>query len=336
MKGLAKALLITLTLGASPRIAAGWTIGTALTDPCHERMTMAAAHDLITQGRLLPPPKELPENDSWLGLYRAFDKRLGLEFANDAARWQATSLLVGLRYPDIGDQSAANANALQQRHENPEYPSSHFIRGPEHDYASGDLAAYYAGLAHLRQGIHTAWRALEDKDPIRPTRVFLDDYGPTELMLWGPAFYLGMALHAFEDSFSHCVRSDDLRRIRHVMNGVEAGKYEFDPERDGLPHSSGMDACNGPGAPIAQIVPQAVADLLEAVAQVDDEDALNVALDRWLSYEPGCELHNDFCNSRWLEMTQSEISKPPFSCELTKAIESRPSLLGIVLGLLFQ
>ncbi|MCU0661265.1 MAG: hypothetical protein MUC50_02950 [Myxococcota bacterium] len=325
-----------LALMPTHRGAFAWSIGTAVTDPCHERLTLAAAKDRIASGNLLGASSpELPSSDLWRGLYRSFDRSLGLDLVTDTARWQATSLLVGVRYPDIGAQSVASANDLQQSHEDSANASIHFLRTSEQDYAAGDLAAHRAGVARLRKELAVVWQALDDSNQLEQVRVYLDDYGTTAIPLWGPAFHLGIALHLWEDSFSHCIRSNDLRSIRHVMNGLEAGNYEFYAPRDGLPHSSGMDACNGAGAPIAEVVPTSVAELLEAVARINDEDSLNLVISRWFSYEPGCNIENDFCDSRWLDIAHSEAMTPPFSCWSTPR-RGAPAPMTIFLGLLLQ
>lgn len=327
-------LLLLAVMGAAPDSSSAWTIGTAATDACHEELTMAAARDRIAEGKMLGRGNtEPPQDKRWRGLYRLFNKRLHLDLSDDTAAWQATSLLVGVRYPDIGPDSVTSANDIQRRHEDPYNSAAHFLRAPEDDYQAGDVAAFNAGDARVRQEIAATWRLLRSGDQVVRVGVYLDEYGTTTMPLWGPAFHLGVALHAFEDSFSHCIRSDDLHRVRHVMNAVEAGKYEFSRKRDGLPHSSGMDACHGAARPIARVVPTAIADLLDAVARVDDELGLNAALAKWVSYEPGCDLDNDFCESKWLDIANTEAMSPPFDCAAV-AWTPRRGLIELLLTLL--
>jgi hypothetical protein len=91
------------------------------------------------------------------------------------------------------------------------------------------------------------------EEQLTTTHFAIDFYGDIEVDVWAPAFYLGKALHALQDSFTHTVRSNNLSKIRHVMNFVEAITSAYDESQDGLRHSSSMDACGFEPSEVIQL-----------------------------------------------------------------------------------
>ena len=182
------------------------------------------------------------------------------------------------------------------------------------------------------------------------TRPFtLDQYGTFEVEVRSPAYHLGRALHALEDSFTHTLRTLNLRGVIHVMNYAEAIGGTLHEERDGLPHASATDSCqlvtSDPAHPAnkdsASAAEEAAADLLRAAAPTlagtrPSAPEIAVVLDKWLGYVPGAQLGfaegcvkaNDYCNSPWLELARLHPSKPILGCGLSSLARARTAPFG--------
>ena len=131
--------------------------------------------------------------------------------------------------------------------------------------------------------------------------------------MWAPAYYLGRALHALQDSFAHTIRSDDLSQIRHVLNYVDAIEGHLSEARDGLPHSAHMDSCDGDTLPIVMTAVTASAELIAAVnltVAMRSVQPTQVVLEKWLKHEPGCTIENDYCDSAWVALARQEQTGP--------------------------
>ncbi len=122
-------------------------------------------------------------------------------------------------------------------------------------------------------------------------------------------------MHTFQDTFSHMIRSDDVREIHHVMNYIDASTVGHDEKRDGLAHSLTMDDCFGAAAEIAETATIATSELMRAFIadiRVYKGEATDQVLDDWLQLKPGCTMENNYCDSRWLEMARREQTEPLF------------------------
>jgi hypothetical protein len=145
--------------------------------------------------------------------------------------------------------------------------------------------------------------------------VTVDFHGEVEIDAWAPAFYLGKALHTIADSFSHTIRTDDMSKIIHVLNYAEAVAGEWKEERDGLRHSNSMDECTEAMGPVLEGVLQASVDLVfaaMAVIEGEDENLVGVqaVMDKWLTYETGCSMQNNYCDSQWAQRAKDDPTLP--------------------------
>ena len=144
-------------------------------------------------------------------------------------------------------------------------------------------------------------------------KLYFDFYGLVDIDVWEPAYLVGRALHALQDSFAHTIRSDDLQRIRHVLNYVDAIGGALDEKVDGLPHSDHMDTCEGETEPIARTASLASMALIGAINESlmnRDVRAVQVVLDEWVTYEPGCMAQNNYCDAMWLPLARQAQTGP--------------------------
>ena len=292
-----------------------YTINTGFTDACHEQMTYLAAKDLFASGLFKPEDTvPVPTDDVWKAVSEYITRTMNLEFESDAQEFTVVSLMIGARYPDNRGKSITNVQSLREVHRDPNQQKDHFLREVNDDYAAGNDLAIERGLDFIRDNLE-AMREARNRPPTEQVvkiPLYVEFYGMVDVKIWAPAFRLGVATHAVQDSFSHTIRSDDLHRIRHVTNYVDAVTSSYKQDRDGLRHSWAMDRCNKEAVDIAAGALEASTDFLTILAS--DDDAMTVDLehffDNWMVYEQGCNAENDFCNSKWADIAQMDPSLP--------------------------
>jgi hypothetical protein len=303
------ALLASL-LAAGP--AAAYTVATGFSDACHERITLAAWSRALAErpSSIIPPPRG---NAAEL-LSTYFVREHKVSAYDERQRNLILNLVLGVQAPDTRGHSVLELENTRDIHADPGDQYAHALRAPEDNGPEGDRAAIAGTRAHIK-GLLEQFRAELEKprdEQFVRTRYYLDYYGMIELEAWSPAFKLGEALHALQDSFSHAIRSDDFRRVRHVLNYGDAISSHFDEHRDGLRHSSSLDMCGDDTVPMVQAATEASADLLlAAMAGPGQVDAM---LDRWMGHEEGCTVENGYCQSPWVAVARKEPTKPYLGC----------------------
>ena len=282
-------LFAALLFGSSS--ASAFSIGSSVTQYCHERITYKAfgiASPLAERiGSGLDAAREA---FVLFGDYLA--DRLGIELKDDFERLVVTSLFVGVRYPDQGAFSTFDLSAMRAIHLDQGHQAGHFcaIRTTTVRPRMKTLSEPAAPSSASALSRSCATCASAGIVQVTEVKFFLEHYGQVELLVWKPLFDLGEAVHALEDSFAHTVRSDDGREIIAVANFVEPflGDYQ---ERDGPPHSNVLDACDDPRVvPHADLATQATAQLFAAVREsvlLDEMTPVDRVLDQWLGYRPG-------------------------------------------------
>lgn len=318
-----RALLTALLLAAlCVTEAAAYSLRTGVSETCHEKITTQALLDVLSG---LDPDDRvpLPTSRTWDRLSKAIVAAQGLaerypQIAEPQPRLVLISVLIGVRSPDTEGHSVFNLDGLRRLHADPspEGQYAHALRGPDDDGPAGDLAAVEGtrrAITELVEGIAAAV-ARPPEDQIITAEIYLDFYGLVPVEVWEPAYLLGRAMHAVQDSFAHAVRSDDLMRVVHVLNYVDAIAGDLHVATDGLAHSDLMDTCDedGPTAPMVMMATQATGELARAVLRrvnEADRQALPGFLDRWLTYEPGCDPAGT-CNSAWIEVARKEPTGP--------------------------
>jgi hypothetical protein len=334
------------TVGGAAR---AYSVASGVSDACHETITARAGVDILTD---IPPPGSVHvPGGIWkeLSTYLLEPLDLDLGQLDDTHRFLLTSLIIGSREPDTDGHSVMNIENLHQLHGDPSAVGqySHALRGIDDDHEPGDAAAVAGTRALILELIEQATLYLElpSGEQLTTAQVYLDFYGRVDVKVWAPIFLVGRAGHVLQDSFSHTIRcdQDDLRRVAHVLNYIEAITTDFKEQRDGLAHSNSMDRCNSEAVqPLADAAVAATADLFAAARDQFhglDPDAANAALDDWLTLRPGCTLDNEFCdNGHWLDVVRKDQTGPYvrglFGCSNAGGTGSPGSATAVFLGLL--
>ena len=302
-----------------------YSIHSGLTDGCHERISRSALQQALPSfapGGLVA----LPTSRAWTRLADGIQRDTARDdthavfskFSEDSFRLLFVSLVIGVRSPDTEGHAVTNLTRLREIHADPspEGQYAHALRGPKDDGALGDEIAVQGTREAILNLIEALGESLDQKTPEEQfikVQLYFDFYGLVDIEVWEPAYLLGRALHALQDSFAHTVRSDDLKRIRHVFNFVDAIAGDLAESVDGLAHSAMMDRCDGATAAIAEAATLASTHLIEAVNQTrkfGNIGALQAFLDEWLTYEPGCTVENEYCDSIWIEVARQEPTGP--------------------------
>lgn len=207
------ALLVAVGILAAAGPGAAFEVGSLVTDPCHERITIAGY--LLTTLDIPRDRVEVPPPGPWLEVAQAFAARFRVTTADDVELFFLHSLILGSRANDTDGHSTLDLSALRQLHLYPEGQYEHCLRTADDDGEAGNVAAV-AGcrrvvLAHLDESASAA--ALPRSEQIVRVPLDVDFYGGVEVEAWAPAFALGQALHVLQDSFAHTVRTEDLRGI---------------------------------------------------------------------------------------------------------------------------
>jgi hypothetical protein len=347
-QGLTIAAACALGWLASPAGARAFTVKSGLTDGCHEKVSLVG---YIHARPRFPADFELYIPDGpWEDVADYLLRDANYEPESRAEKYFLFSLLTGVRAPDNEGFSLSNISTLRAIHANPEDQYNHCLRAVDDDYLEGNEVAAHGCHDTVLTQLQDAGDVLQksDEEQIITKPFTLDEYGTFDVEVWGVAYYVGRAMHALEDSFTHTLRSPNLRGIVHVMNYAEAIGGTLREERDGLPHSGATDACNlttvDPEHPGNRdrvfAAEEAAGDLLLAAApllageRMSSPEVGNV-LEKWLSYVPGedlgfpegCSKDNDYCNSQWLELGKLNPSGPILGCSLVAPRKRAPGRL---------
>jgi len=313
-------VVLILGLGLSST-AGAFSIGSSITDFCHERITYSAFSSSHPLPERLGSGLDAARNEAFVLFGDYLAERVGVDMQDDFDRLVITSLFVGVRYPDQGAFSTFDLDAMRAIHLDQGHQAGHFLRDTDHDGSGADSDAVAAGREFIRERVVEViadLRASPGEVEVIEVEFFLEHYGAVELAVWAPLFKLGEAVHAFEDSFAHTVRTDDGREIIAVANFVEPLLEAYEEARDGPPHSNILDACNDPQVTAHRdLATQATAELFDAVragVASGDLGALDQVLDDWLSYRSGCDFANAYCDSGWAKLGASDPTTPPLSC----------------------
>jgi hypothetical protein len=321
----------------APATGHAFTVKSGLTDGCHEKVTVVAYLQALPQ---VPVDLDMyVPGGAWEEVADYLLRDAHYEPETRAEKFFLFSLLTGVRAPDNEGFSLSNISTLRAIHDNPQDQYHHCLRSVDDDGLAGNEQAVAgcrdALLEQLTQASEQRQKPWPEQVQTRPFT--LDQYGTFKVEVWSPAYYLGRALHALEDSFSHTLRTLSLRGVIHVMNYAEAIGGTLREERDGLPHASATDLCHlvtaDPARPSNKervfAAEEAAADLLRAVAPTlagvrMSSPEVALVLDKWLDYVPGeqlgfaegCVKANDYCHSPWLELARLRPSKPILGCHL--------------------
>ncbi|MDH5671973.1 MAG: hypothetical protein OEZ06_07465 [Myxococcales bacterium] len=324
--------LLVMAVALSPASALAYSTASAFREGCHETIVSGALlkHDAWPAGT-----PELPEGQRVRDLAEYLLDTYGIDgrSLDDTRRFVWMSLIVGVRDPDgegysVADLEHARAHRLDPRDET---QHAHALRASVDDGPEGDANALEGVRQALRAELQAVARAYAHapREQNESVFIYLDFYGRVSIPVWGPAFRLGRALHVLQDSFSHCIRSDEyeLRRVVAVLNLVDPTFGDYDETRDGLPHSRSLDDCSQ-SEELQRAAMAATVDLLSlsaALRRGQASEEISSFFGRWLQLQPSCSRTNGFCgNERWVELATQDTAANPVSCQLTLAGRRRP------------
>jgi len=322
-----KAALASLVLLASARPALAFSIASGFSEPCHEVITADAFDDVV-----LDLPSDLlvlPEDDDgeWRRVGRFVLESVGIDptSVSETEFFVLTSVLVGVRSPDTEGHAILNLESARTIHtsRDPGDQYAHALRAVDDDGPMGDVVAVAGTRARILSEMRMGRDALAREAPeqLEEVTLYFDFYGLVELEVWAPAYHLGRAAHAIQDSFSHTIRddADELHTILTVFNFVEAVAGTLRESRDGIAHSDAMDRCNDATAETRAAAREATGDLFRAATQYylgRDDEAIGGVLDAWIRHREGCTLGDLYCdNGRWLELARHDPSTP-YVCQV--------------------
>ncbi|HEY5947133.1 MAG TPA: hypothetical protein VIV40_16635, partial [Kofleriaceae bacterium] len=280
--------------------AEAFEVETALSNPCHEEMSMEAA-DAAKFPAFASAPAATEDQR------RAMDDLIFTLPHRDV--W-TLAYLIGVRSNDLKDRAPSDISSLILIHDDPAGQDAHCIRREVDDGAAGDVGALGACRAFILRELE-AGGLLDDELDLatnEPVSTYLKFRGRITIALPRFAYHLGRAIHAVEDGYSHAMRNPDTGNVRHVLNWIDAfgksGAYE--ESRDGYPHLSSVDDCRrSDTVQVARLehARGAASAILAAIAAPGAARRVRVeaAVDAALVLEPGCTIDNQYCNAPELE-----------------------------------
>ena len=328
--GLVPAMAL-LVLGVE---AHAFTIRTGFTNGCHEGITLTAYDQSGVD--LEDLDFSLPQGDDgeWDRLATFLFSELDIEVEDPKVRFFLFSLLTGIRSPDTDGHSALNLLSLRRVQSDPEGQYAHCLRAVDDDGADGDRVAHQGCVDFITSELADAVELLSAPPTEQniETIFTLEFYGQVEVQVWGPIFHVGRASHALQDSFTHTIRSEDLRTIYSVLNYAEAVGASLEETRDGIAHSTHADRCDDGLREVPSAAVDSTADLLRAAdswLRTGSPQHLEAFQSKWLAYREGCDRTNDYCASPWLERARMDPSGPFVGCAV--AATSGNGMLGLLL-----
>ena len=373
--GLALALVTSFVAPAS-----AYTLQTGFSDSCHERLTVKAVVELLLQ---VPPPQLVLPDGTWDelaqrllppllrgDLFRTNPEVIARFEEDPVVRFFILSVVLGVRAPDTSGHSVSDLNALRRIHADPSAIGQykHSLRAPADDGLLGDLSAINGTHDVIREYVDQYVEAVSKppSERIIEAELYLDFYDAVPLPVWEPFYILGQAIHAIQDAHSHTIRSADGAYVYSVLNYTEALTGELSVNRDGMPHSDGLDDCHGP---IEVLVNRATAtsrSLVIAAAGAAEgnwtrlETGLSACPEGetartdcgWITYKPDCDAAliaddanaierscctqaNDFCGTPWLSIAEEGQTGPYLpSCECRIGRDSDTDACSAGLGYL--
>jgi len=278
-----------------------------ISDGCHEGL----AKDTIRAARaqypnVLGPSAKTAEDASLI-----FEAPFTIE--NDLRDIEAFTFIAGIRDNDLKGHAPTDSTILATVHDNPDGQREHCLRRSENDEPNGTMEVITECRAWIQQLLDNAIDDGIDDATLLPnsnarTRlaIYLAYSGEVDAEV--PIFYLymGQALHAVEDSFTHMYRKGEhFETITVAGNWIDQVDDHYDERRDGPPHIAAMDQCKNLDAYREKRLAsarQASIDVFLAAAnpnasKVDRKANVRAALDKWFGHRPGCTYETRWCDA---------------------------------------
>lgn len=333
--------IVTLSVAAAlvsnfvlPSDAQAFKIVSALTDGCHENITMGSlgksspafngdgtpsTASLLARFVQRVTTEGIPQDEASRGLRRENANRYGWGGYTEAEQYILASFLAGVRAPDTGGYSIVDFSQIRGSHIRDDEQSAHFLRRKDSDGTQGDIAVIQettTRLATLANAALTQWATGGTAETrVRWTFAF---YGERDVSVFGPAYNLGLIAHAVQDSYAHALRDENDLRVIAIANYLEVILDGFSDDRDGPGHSERLDQCNvndSFDAPRINEARRQTARVFEVLDQQMasngvDTSAFSAALAAVFDYKPGCNGANRYCNGLWYQKSLEDVSKP--------------------------
>jgi hypothetical protein len=283
--------------------AYAFTISTVIADGCHEKLATSALRevrkDFTTAGQLSTTDDQ-----------KALVDDVEFKPDEDMKDLGGITFLLSIRDNDLKGRGANDLSQLALVHGNPEFQEEHCLRTATQDEPDGSKEALSACRSFIRKRVEQALDGLDSsgKPDINNTTVL-----PVHLSLRGdvdvplPTYYvrMGQAIHTIQDSFTHTYRTPDGMKVTVVLNWIEFVNGNLLESRDGPAHAKALDVCDDPDdvrKTRRLLATQASVDVLKATLdpQMTKEQkmtAVSTVLDTYLTYEPGCNFENNWCNA---------------------------------------
>lgn len=322
------ARLLCAALVTVPLTAYAFEIGTPITNPCHEEITLAA-----TRAADFPAIADAPAPTD--EQKRAMDD---LVFSLPHRDPWSLALFIGVRSNDLESRAPTDLAGLIHVHDDPKKQDAHCIRREDDDGPEGDVGALAACRAFILGELETGGLLEEtlDLSKTEPVESYFRFRGVYTIQLPTFAYRLGRAVHAVEDSYAHAMRDPDTGNVRSVLNWIDAfGKpASYSEERDGYPHLSVLDDCRRTEpVQLARIehARESATNIIAAIAsnEPNRRQRVEAAVDAALVLTPGCTPDNNYCDAPELDEPTDVRS---FGCDASGGASSLLSGL-IVLAL---
>jgi len=290
---------------APQRLAHAYTISSVISAGCHELITAKALRDVRLLQLTTAAPLPATANE------RALIGDLEFKPPDDMTDLGGATLLVGVRDNDLKGRSSNDLSQLALVHGDPNAQSEHCLRNLQQNEPDGSGAAVVDCRAFIVKRIGEALEGLDATGtPDLAKRTNLPIYLSLRHAVTAslPTFYVrvGQALHAIEDSFTHTYRSTpDGLKITTVLNWVDEANRTLVEATDGPPHSTELDRCDDPDDLRSLrhvLATKAVTAVLSATLDPTQTSAqkmaaVEVILDQYVSYAPGCTFDNKWCGA---------------------------------------
>jgi hypothetical protein len=320
---------------AVPAQAFAYTIQSAATKGCHERLTRNAWRGARAN---------LPEGFAQLAS-RGDDEALMADVPFDVPPSMkdigSVTLLLGVRDNDLKEHGPNSLTELNVTASDPEHQADHCLRAPDEDEPGGSRAAVAACHDFIRAQLVAALDGLDEngrpdgarRDKLRVSLAIRD-----EIDVSVPRFFLraGRGLHAIQDSFTHTFRNpDDPTKIRVVLNFTEYSQGTLEESVDGPAHASELDQCDDADALrterrllATEASSVALLTLLDPSLQLDAKKrAIDELLERYLGYDEAADCRED---NAWCDAPENKYGSPPLGCQIGGAVPSGGSSLAFL------
>lgn len=345
MKMVILALIVAIFIpGLSTNQAHAFKILSALTDPCHEKITLGAlGHErggflgdglpstaaMIARMSAKAEADGIPTDEASRGLRREIARRFGIGNLSEAEQYVISSFLAGVRAPDTGGYSIVDFSQIRGSHIRDDEQSAHFLRRKGDDGTPGDTAVIQETtnrLANLATQALTSWNTPGAHSVVaRWTFAF---YGERDVTVFAPAYYMGLIAHGVQDSYAHALRDENDFKVIAVSNYLDVVMDGYSNGRDGPGHSERLDQCNENDAFDLPRIDAARRDSARAFDTLDQQMAANGSdttafvstLQSVFDYKSGCTADNEYCGGLWYKKAKEEISEPyEVGCGLVKS-----------------